>query len=191
MYEFTADWFSRAIPNWEILLAHLVDTPAKCVEIGSYEGRSAIWLVENILTHRDASLICYDPWPNEEVERRFDANIRIVNTDRKKIWKCKGNSWETLLADPPGVMVDFVYIDGSHEAKNVLEDAVLAFRMCKPGGIIIFDDYQWTSGNRFHPPKPAIDAFLECWGPWIEQLHVGWQVAVRVKQAAGSGQRAA
>ena len=36
---------------------------------------------------------------------------------------------------------DLIYIDASHYAPDVLSDAVLAFKLLKPGGILIFDDY--------------------------------------------------
>jgi len=35
---------------------------------------------------------------------------------------------------------DFIYIDGAHEAKFVIQDAVLALPLLKPGGYILFDD---------------------------------------------------
>jgi predicted O-methyltransferase YrrM len=62
---------------------------------------------------------------------------------------------------------DLAYIDGSHQAPDVLFDAVAAFRLVRPGGLIIFDDYLWTGAPQregaavdlLHCPKPAIDAF--------------------------------
>jgi hypothetical protein len=36
---------------------------------------------------------------------------------------------------------DFVYIDGSHLASDVLEDAVLSWAVVQVGDMIIFDDY--------------------------------------------------
>jgi len=38
--------------------------------------------------------------------------------------------------------VDLVYIDGSHEFADVLEDSRNALRMLTPRGVIIWDDYQ-------------------------------------------------
>lgn len=32
-----------------------------------------------------------------------------------------------------------VYIDGSHAAKDVIADAVLAWALLRPGGVLIFD----------------------------------------------------
>ena len=46
---------------------------------------------------------------------------------------------------------DIIYIDGSHEARDVLEDAVLAYRLLKIGGLLIFDDC-------VHPPTSTEQA---------------------------------
>ena len=55
--------------------------------------------------------------------------------------------------------------DGSHEAPDVLCDAVLAFRLLKNGGLLGFDDYLFMQGaiperQLLECPKPAIDAFV-------------------------------
>src|SRR6185312_6234037 len=70
-----------------------------------------------------------------------------------------------LLADGNGGRFDFVYIDGSHQAPDVLADAVLAFQLLKLGGVLVFDDYLWAMeplGRQdfYNMPKPAIDAFV-------------------------------
>ncbi len=74
---------------------------------------------------------------------------------------------------------DLVYIDGSHFAKDVMVDAVLAFEMLVDGGHIIFDDYEWSKrlGAPFIP-KTAIDAFLSVYEGRIRVLHKDWQVIV-------------
>ena len=59
----------------------------------------------------------------------------------------------------------FVYVDGSHQAPDVLCDAVLGFKLLKIGGVLAFDDYLWaetseTTKDPLRCPKPAIDAFV-------------------------------
>ncbi len=58
--KFTADWFSSHIPHWERLLRPLAGQPIQALEIGSYEGRSAVWLLQEILTHPESRLTCVD-----------------------------------------------------------------------------------------------------------------------------------
>jgi len=47
---FTKDWFDRAIPIWKKYVMPLINTVpnARWLEIGSFEGRSAIWTLENL-----------------------------------------------------------------------------------------------------------------------------------------------
>ncbi|MDQ0041820.1 putative O-methyltransferase YrrM [Variovorax boronicumulans] len=73
-----------------------------------------------------------------------------------------------LLAQGASGHFDFIYIDGSHQAPDVLADAVLAFRLLRNGGVIVFDDYLWAeelAGGKdpLRCPKPAIDAFVNCY----------------------------
>lgn len=49
MSDFTADWFTSYGADWLRLLGHLRSGPARGLEIGSYEGRSAVWLMDNLL----------------------------------------------------------------------------------------------------------------------------------------------
>lgn len=70
-----------------------------------------------------------------------------------------------LLADGHRESMDLIYIDGSHEAPDVLSDACLAFTLLRVGGVMIFDDYTWFQGSRtdrdpLKMPKPGVDAFL-------------------------------
>jgi hypothetical protein len=51
-YVFTQDWFTRKSPAWEVVLKDLAGKPdLQYLEVGVYEGRSVVWVLENILTH--------------------------------------------------------------------------------------------------------------------------------------------
>ena len=69
---------------------------------------------------------------------------------------------------------DFIYIDGSHQAADVLSDAVNAFKLLRPGGIMCFDDYLWHWADRpYNPldtPKAAIDAFTMIYAQKLQVL---------------------
>jgi predicted O-methyltransferase YrrM len=72
-----------------------------------------------------------------------------------------------LLSQQPRPQFDFIYVDGSHQAADVLLDASMAFRLLRLGGIMVLDDYLWhetQAGNRdpLTVPKMAIDAFINC-----------------------------
>lgn len=70
-------------------------------------------------------------------------------------------------------------IDGSHLASDVLTDAVLGWGLVKVGGLIVFDDYNYTFPHDIHEDtKIGIDAFLKAFCKKVNILHQGHQVIV-------------
>ena len=131
-----------------------------------------------MLTHETARIECVDVFYDGGYASRFDHNIRTALGERK-VRKIAGRSQEVLRRLPLD-HYDAIYVDGSHAAADVLEDAVLAFRLLKRGGVLIFDDYLWNT--HLDPaviPKPAIDAFLTIFQGHYELMHVGYQVSLR------------
>jgi predicted O-methyltransferase YrrM len=188
-YEFWKDWFITNEPEWKAYLGHLIGRPhLRFLEIGSYEGRSTVWLLENILTHETARIDCVDTFAGSVehiisqvdmsgVERRFDHNIAVSGAGTK-VTKIKATSREALRRLPFD-SYDLVYVDGSHRARDVLEDAVLSFPLLKAGGTLIFDDYDWERTDMPDPldtPRPGIDAFLAVYAREYDVVHKAHQV---------------
>ena len=186
MPKFTHDWGSKNFPIWKELLRKFAGRKDLLfLEIGCYEGLATLWLLQNILTHPSSGIIVMDTFagsmefedqnlPVASVEKTFHRNIVRY---RKRVRVKNGIS--QLLLRKLTDAVDFVYVDGSHQAADVLEDAVLSFRLLKPGGILIFDDYLWQ-----HYPQPqlnpglGIDAFLATFAGRYKLLHKDYQVAI-------------
>ena len=79
-----------------------------------------------------------------------------------------------------GRKFDLIYVDGSHEAEDCLSDSVLAWRLLKPGGFIIWDDYLWELQNYGkHTPAWGINAFCRIFSREISIVHARYQVAGR------------
>lgn len=187
-YRYTADWFGAHIHNWRNWLGELAGKPdVRFLEVGSYEGRAVVWLLANILTHENASIDCVDPFladgfygldRTRNYEERFDHNVKTA-LGTKKVRKIKLPSYEALRKLQP-YSYHAIYIDGSHNAVDVLEDAVLAFRLLRPNGIMIFDDYGWAEfSDPWLMPRIAIDSFLHIYKGKYELVAHGYQVAVR------------
>ena len=175
-FEFSRDWFSHNIPLWRSILNQI--KPTRILEIGSYEGRSACFLIEEIAAERPLELVCIDLWrwsdesaeDSAVVESRFDRNIeQAINSVRNScgFLKVKSRSslaMANLLIDGKEGYFDLVYVDGSHRAPDVLSDLVMAYQLCRVGGCIICDDYLWADArwggeDVLNRPKIAIDAF--------------------------------
>lgn len=182
-YIFTNSWFDRHKEVWSPLLNEL--GPARILEVGSYEGNSTTYLIETLASHRSVEIHCIDSWEGgiehkaggsaeadmTEVEARFHRNIKVAQgraSHEARITLHKGFSHAELpklLAEGKQGYFDFIYIDGSHQAPDVLLDAVLGFELLRTQGIMVFDDYLWqeplSSGvDPIRCPKLAIDAFV-------------------------------
>jgi predicted O-methyltransferase YrrM len=175
-YEFTTDWFSQYWENW---LAFTGDRKiSKILEIGSFEGRSTCTMIEHFSKWGPLQVVCIDNWAGSpehqefdmaEVERRFNRNInRAVASAANSVavHKHKGSSVQVLsmLMKEHQATFDLVFVDGSHQACDVLTDLILSYHLCAVGGLIVCDDYLWN--NRPHGsqdllsmPRLAIDAF--------------------------------
>ena len=189
-YEYTQDWFSINIPVWEQQLPRFANqADLRVLEIGSWEGRSTCWLLDNILTHPTARITCVDTFAGsvehdvmcadgtvQTIEQRFDANVAKTGK-AEQVRKMIGASQTVLRSLIPNAY-HLAYIDGSHVACDVLEDAVLTWRLVKVGGVIIFDDYgfRFPEGITEQPPQPAIDAFKTIFQHKVKLLHQGYQV---------------
>ncbi len=187
-YEFSVDWFSPHWRNWLVITEG--KKLSKILEIGSFEGRSTCSMIEQF--SRDASLemFCIDSWDAgfEDgsfdmigVEQRFDRNVARAITgsaNTVKVYKHKGQSAQqlvALLANGHRQSFDLVFVDGSHQAADVLGDLVLAYHLCAVGGLIICDDYLWSGEPHGHEeplktPRPAIDAFVGTFCRKVEQI---------------------
>lgn len=174
--QFSSDWLTRQVWQFEQNLRELPGTPCRLLEIGCYEGRATCWLLDNIVTHPDASLLCLDIFEQPV----FRPNIG-TRPNASQVHLILGPSRDSLRSVGPPASFDFIYIDGGHGSIDVLEDAVLAFRLLKVGGVIGFDDYKWKDKSLKAEgyPKPAIDVFLDLYDPKIEVLGKNYQVWIR------------
>lgn len=171
-YKFTSDWFSKKIPGWEHIKNEKWDGDDKLtvIEIGSYEGRSSCWILNNLFQNPDSKIYCIDTFEGsmehseEQVDALYDRFIHNINCTKKdnQVEVLKGSS-EDILIDliNKKVKADLIYIDGSHIAKDVLTDAVLSWKLLKNEGVMIFDDYLFCMYSDINMlPKFAIDSFV-------------------------------
>jgi predicted O-methyltransferase YrrM len=167
---FTEDWTSWHFTVWVKLLGSLRFGQISALEIGSWEGRSALFFLNYLPGCR---LVCIDTFTGGEehqndpkwvaalagLEQRFDNNLAAF---KSRVEKIKATSHLALAA--LGVSrrrFDLAYIDGSHLATDVYSDAMLTWPILNRKAILIFDDYEWVDAPEEHKrPKPGIDAFL-------------------------------
>ena len=190
---FSHDWFTPHIPSWEPMMEALEGRTARVLEIGAFEGLSAcfvLWrLPEATVTAIDtfagsAEQVARDLLPDTPLEGVFDANIASFDASRAR--KLVGDSKRVLLdLHREHARFDFVYVDGSHLALDVLIDAALSWSLLTVGGFLVFDDYGWSAvgPDPLLRPGPAIDAFLDLVEGKYELLSKGTQLSLRKTSA--------
>jgi predicted O-methyltransferase YrrM len=176
--EFEHDWFTVHIPIWERLLEPLEGRAARMLELGSFEGLSACYLLWRL---PDAHVTCVDTfnWFDiHDLEGRFDRNIALVDSTRARRLTGRTSVVLPQLVDEEA-RFDFIYVDASHMALDVLVDAALAWKVLTDGGLIVFDDYGLDYEDPMLSPTRAIDAFRSVVASEATPVDTGGQFALR------------
>lgn len=160
-HEIIPGWFNHG-PKVLALIEQY--RPKVCVELGTWQGASAIPVARSI-QRWGGTLTCVDTWAGElnddggsesgkpplmlltcarAVVEAGLANVRLIpamTVEAARYW-----------SEP----IDFLYIDADHSYEGVTADLEAWFPHVKSGGLFLGDDY----GNRFYPGvKAAWDEF--------------------------------
>ena len=184
-FSFQHPWFELIRPEWEELTCSLRGNNLRILEIGSFEGASTTWILDNLMNHPESTMTVIDTFEGgmehqndpdnadeyelASLESRFRANISKCE-HANKLRVIKARSDDALLAlRRESSHFDLIYIDGSHVAIDVLHDAVLCWRMLAVHGTIVFDDFRWKGYMEdCYNPRIAILAFVQCAAPEVE-----------------------
>ena len=159
----TTDYFSINSYYWNSILKKNLNN-FSYLEIGSWEGNSALYILKNFKTK---NVVCVDIWDlyndkfkEEHLERfkNFKYNLEEFN---KKFSFFKSTSDKFFENNKE--KFDVIYIDGSHEAPQVYKDLSNSWNCLNYNGIIICDDYFY--GNLYNNqnenvPAISINKFL-------------------------------
>jgi len=185
---FSHDWFSNKIWMWHDLLAPLRGAAAKVLEVGVFEGRSVIFCLEYMPHSHVVAIdhfVCKKGWTSsqgvtlqQDCEEIFDHNVERYG---ERVRKMTSPSWAALSSlIYERQEFDLIYVDAAHNTPDVLADSLLAWRMLKVGGLMVWDDFMldvWSMSP--NSVTQGICAFLKMYEGQYEWRHAGWQVAVR------------
>ena len=164
------------------VLARLAGPAARVVEIGVYEGSSAVVLCRAMAPSAELHLI--DPFVDESgaalppnwsavpAATRMSVGASPVTTVRRRA----GTSPAARMsgADWAGGEVDFVFIDGDHSAQACREDWDVWNSHVRPGGAVAFHDARLEQPNGTGSPGPTavVDELFRSPAP-----PAGWSIA--------------
>lgn len=157
---YTQNWNAEFIKNTAFIERNSIKI---AVEIGCFEGLTSTFIAKNLLNH-DYRLICIDPLEDDYAldgdgnlfkgqYDRFCENVQPVR-DNVILYREPSN---TALPKLKNDSVEFIYVDGDHTQPSVYFDGMESFRICKVGGYILFDDYNWGNDGAM---KRGIDQVL-------------------------------
>ncbi|MBC8160106.1 MAG: class I SAM-dependent methyltransferase [Roseiflexaceae bacterium] len=147
-----------AVPAAELLaLAAICQAvqPPRVFEIGTYTGESTRVLALNSPPQAIVETLDLAP---DEYERRVGRTAHFQPGSAFRYTGQADKIRQHLLAGPAfdfapfAGACDLVYVDANHTYAAVQADSAQAFKLVRPGGVIIWDDYRWD------------DAHPECYG---------------------------
>jgi predicted O-methyltransferase YrrM len=170
-------YFSDHIQLWENILRGLKTKPNVCLEIGALYGGSSVYILEEFCKMEGSHHYIMDINSNEYIE----INIYPYGD---KVTYLKGESADSFKRfehlGETKEFLDFVYIDGNHMSKYVLEDAVNAFYCLKNNGVMVFDDFGGGLEQEAHlQVKTAVDSFINSYQKYLNVVYVGYQLIVQ------------
>ena len=134
------------------VLAEFVKNATTVVEVGSFAGKSVIFMAQN---NPDAQFFCCDTWlapglqtpgvPRDPfgapmLYETFLTNIIDAGIE-SRVTPIRQNSTAALkMLANAGTQADFVYIDGSHDYSEAYVDLVYTLPILAPGAVIVADD---------------------------------------------------
>jgi len=157
------DWFSKNIPCWEKIVNKI--NKIKYLEIGSFEGRSAVFVKE--LDNLE-SLVVVDIWKNydelktvdfDKVYKNFNYNIGL--TEKVGDIKIMKTTSDDFFYNNKNYF-NLIYIDGYHHYEQVKKDFINSFNFLEKNGYIICDDFLWFYYDKIElNPMKAILEYYE------------------------------
>jgi len=159
-------------------LARFCPITPTVVELGSWKGKSTLWLGSAIRDRGEGHVYSVDTWegsPGEsahdellktyephQLYKEFLENMRVnglkefVTAIRSKTVDA-ARSWSSPVAKPVGLL----FIDAGHKYEDVRADFESWSPFVEPGGIVVFDDVpSWPGPSRLISELPKWYHFL-------------------------------
>ena len=166
--------------------------PSLIIEVGSWMGLSAANMASSCkaLGLTDTTVVCIDTWlgskehwqdPNLRVHlelqngypsfyRRFLTNMVQANVTEMVVPIPMPSQIGASYLKDFDLKAELIYIDGSHDEKDVYEDLMAYWDLLAPGGIVFGDDWPWESVSN------AVKAFCAEKGCGYSVHDINWLI---------------
>lgn len=149
-YKNLEGWFDFF--NFYRAVIHQIDWEGLIVEVGSWQGKSAVFMAVEILNqNKNIKINCVDTWEGsiEHKEENIIQKNLLYETFLKNIEPVKQVIKPIRKSSVEGAKlfkdnsVDLVFIDAAHDYENVKNDINAWYPKVKPGGILAGHDKTW------------------------------------------------
>ena len=159
----TKDYFSLNAYYWHSIINKTFNR-FSYLEIGSWEGNSAMFILKNFNTK---NVTCVDIWDlyndsskSEQIKRfdNFQSNLKEFN---ERFSFHKSTSDEFFKNNEK--KYDVIYIDGWHEAPQVYRDICNSWYCLNEGGLVVCDDFFYgdiINNKNNNLPADSINRFI-------------------------------
>ena len=160
--------------------AYTQTLPGRVVEIGSFKGKSTVWLAKALeLSQKDEKVVAIDPHINTgetgvvpiyDEKSSYDAFLQNVSRLNLSRWVEPIVATSETASKNWNEQIRFLFIDGSHLYEDVKLDLILLEPWVSIGGIICMHD---TRVNSSHVGvRRAMDEYLGTSSRFREILEV-------------------
>ena len=175
-------WFCNNLNFLSVNLKNIKNVK-NILEIGSYEGRSAIFFLKYF---SDSNITCVDTWSGSDehnsvnfqlIEKNFDLNTSIYQSNNL-LMKHKMTSNEFFKKNDE--YFDLIYVDGDHSSHQVEIDLNNSWNVLNNRGFLILDDYMWWYYKDLKKnPSTPINNFIKANILNISKLTIWHQVIIQ------------
>jgi predicted O-methyltransferase YrrM len=140
----------------------LTERPKTCVEIGVFGGRSLMPCAAALRHNGEGEIYGIEAWsPNVAIEYATNevndewwtkVDYAAIKREFYRFAAATNLTSHLRVIEAPsrrsaGLFdtIDFLHIDGSHSMINAAEDVILYARKVRAGGVVVFDDINWSS----------------------------------------------
>ena len=129
---FQGEWSTPVGDVVQLLKIEACVKPQRILELGSYEGGTAMLLAQN--TGEDCRIVAVDQFD-------WHGSAYAGSPLAARIERRVGKSSSELFAQDADQSYDMIYIDADHTYAGVKQDTELCLRLVKQDGFILWHDY--------------------------------------------------
>jgi hypothetical protein len=190
--ELAVESFTEHALLWERFVASGQSNPGmRAILVGPGEGfrLCALWMLERVLAHPTSHLTilenpdrAWTPLVRETFMQHgiahHAARVKMANPAPETI----SVALMRIALEKGAARHDLVCVDNTADSSRALEHAVLAFRLVRPGGVLVLTNYTHSLDRDARCPRRGIDAFLDAYAYDASVMRTAWHVFVKRRE---------